>query len=72
MNPRDERGWMIPRPGTKRKKVYDALVSGKRAGEIMREMGLSRKAYSSHQWFIANSEKANAAAYAVKKRVVHG
>jgi hypothetical protein len=34
----------------------------------MWELELSRKAYSSHQWFIANPEKANAAAYAVRRR----
>jgi hypothetical protein len=64
MNPRDERGWMIPRPGTKRRKVYNALVEGKKAGEIMKELGLHRKAYSSHQYFIANTARANAGRYA--------
>jgi hypothetical protein len=68
MNPRDERGWMIPRPGTKRRKVYDALVAGKKAGEIMKELGLHRKAYSSHQYFIAHTENANAIHYAGKNR----
>jgi hypothetical protein len=68
MNPRDERGWMIPRPGTKRRRVYNLLLAGKPASEIMLELELSRKAYSSHQWFIANPEKANAAAYAVRRR----
>ncbi len=68
MNPRDERGWMIPRPGTKRRRVYDLLSAGKPASEIMWELELSRKAYSNHQWFIANSEKANAAAYAVRRK----
>jgi FixJ family two-component response regulator len=66
MNPRDERNWMIPRPGTKRKQVYDALVAGKRPKEIMKELNLSRPAFNSHRHFIT-SERANLAAYAVKK-----
>lgn len=59
MNPRDERGWMVPREGTKRRQIYDALVAGKRAGEIMREMGMGRKAYNSHRYFITCWENAN-------------
>ena len=66
MNPRDEQGWMIPRSGTKRRKVYDALKAGKRAGEIMKEFGLSRPAYNSHRHFIVRTENANRHSYAVK------
>jgi hypothetical protein len=68
MNPRDERGWMIPRPNTKRRKVYDALVAGKRAGEIMRELGMKRKTYGSHRLFITSWENANRLAYEGKHR----
>jgi hypothetical protein len=68
MNPRDERGWMIPRPNTKRRKIYDALVAGKKAGEIMRELGMSRKAYSSHQNIISRWEITNRLAYEGKHR----
>jgi FixJ family two-component response regulator len=66
MNPRDERNWMIPRPNTKRRQVYDLLVAGKRAGEIMKELNLTRKAYSSHRHFITSWENANKNSYAVK------
>lgn len=62
MNPRDGQNWMIPRPGTKRRRIYDALVSGKRAGEIMRDLGLSRPAYNSHRYFITSWANANASA----------
>lgn len=70
MNARDERNWMIPRPGTIRRKVYDALVAGKRAGEIMSELGLSRKAYDSHRHFITSWANANRNSYAVKHPTV--
>jgi FixJ family two-component response regulator len=69
MNPRDERNWMIPRPGTKRRQVYDALVAGKRAGEIMKELNLTRKAYSDHRHFITCWENANLNKYAVRSGV---
>jgi hypothetical protein len=68
MNPRDERNWMIPREGTQRRRIYDALVSGKRAGLIMQELGLSRRTYNSERYFITSWAKANARAYAVKNR----
>jgi FixJ family two-component response regulator len=66
MNPRDGRNWMIPRPNTKRRQVYDLLVAGKRAGEIMKELNLSRKTYDSHRYFITSWESANRNSYAVK------
>jgi hypothetical protein len=66
MNPRDERNWMIPRAGTKRRKVYDALVAGKKAGEIMKDMNLTRGAFNAHRRFITSWQKANHEAYAVK------
>jgi FixJ family two-component response regulator len=66
MNPRDERNWMIPRPNTKRRQVYDLLVAGKRAGEIMKELNLSRGAFNGHRHFITSWDKANKSAYAVK------
>ncbi len=68
MNPRDDNNWMIPRPGTKRRQVYDALVAGKKAGEIMRDLGLSRAAYNSHRHFITSWANANVNSYAVKHR----
>lgn len=66
MNPRDERNWMVPRPNTKRRQVYDALLAGKKAGEIMSDLGLSRKAYDNHRYFITAWAKANRNSYAVK------
>jgi FixJ family two-component response regulator len=68
MNPRDERGWMIPRPGTKRRQVYDALIAGTKAGKTILAMGLTRKAYDNHRHFIMSWQKANASNYAVKNR----
>jgi hypothetical protein len=68
MNPRDERGWMIPRPGTKRRKVYDLLLAGKPASEIMWELDMKRKAYGSHRLFITSWERANRTAYEGKHR----
>jgi DNA-binding CsgD family transcriptional regulator len=70
MNPRDVRGWMIPRPNTKRRQVYDRLVAGKKAGEIMQELGLSRPAFNSHRYFITSSAKANRSSYVVKNQIV--
>ena len=66
MNPRDERNWMIPRPNTKRRQVYDLLVAGKRASEIMRELNLTRPAYDNHRYFITSWQKANMASYVMK------
>jgi FixJ family two-component response regulator len=66
MNPRDQRNWMIPRPNTKRRQVYDMLVAGKRAGEIMKELNLTKPAFDSHRYFIARWESANRSSYAVK------
>ena len=66
MNPRDERNWMVPRPNTKRRKVYDALRAGKRAQDIMKETKLSRSAYNDHRYKITSWEKANRISYGVK------
>jgi len=68
MNPRDERGWMIPRPNTKRRQVYEALVEGRKAGQTIKAMGLTRKAYDNHRHFIVSWAKANASSYANKTR----
>lgn len=66
MNPRDARGWMIPRIGTKRRKVYDMLVDGRKPSEIMGVLDLSRPAFNSHRHFITSPVKANRSSYAVK------
>jgi FixJ family two-component response regulator len=52
-NQRDERGWMIPRAGTRRRAVYDALVAGGCASEICATLSLSRRAFDSHKAYIA-------------------
>jgi hypothetical protein len=44
------------------------LVAGKKAGEIMRELGMSRKAYSSHQNIISRWEITNRLSYEGKHR----
>jgi len=68
MNPRDERGWMVPRHATKRRQVYDMLVAGRRPFEIMYVLELSRPAFNNHRHFITSWGKANASAYATKHR----
>jgi FixJ family two-component response regulator len=68
MNPRDERGWMIPRPGTKRRQVYDALVEDRPTDFVMWELELTRKAYYNHRHFIMSWVKANASSYANKSK----
>lgn len=68
MNPRDERNWQIPRPGTKRRQVYEAIVEGKKAGQIIKAIGITRKAYDNHRHFIMSWQKANASSYANKNR----
>jgi hypothetical protein len=40
-NPRDKRGWRIPRNGTKSRKIYDMLVAGKKPFEIIKELGMT-------------------------------
>jgi len=52
-NPRDERGWMIPRPGTVRRKVYNALVSGLGWAEL----GMCRLRFSTHKQAIVSGER---------------
>lgn len=53
MNPRDCRGWMIPREGTKRRAVYDALC----AGLSRVDLGLSKAAWDQHRRCIVSAEK---------------
>lgn len=66
MNRRDERNWMVPRQGTVRRKVYEALIAGKPAGLIMKELGLSRASYNSHRHCIVSWECANRNSYKVR------
>jgi hypothetical protein len=69
MNPRDERGWMIPRPGTKRRQIYDAMVAGDRPLKIMWDMGfMPRGTFNNHRYAITKPDKSNAIKYAGKLR----
>jgi hypothetical protein len=69
MNPRDDRGWMIPRPGTKRRQIYDALVRGDPPYKIMWDMGfMPRGTFNNHVYFITKPEKANRIAYEARNR----
>ena len=52
-NPRDANGWMIPRPGTRRRAVYDALC----AGLSWVELGMCRHAFNTHKAYIVRWEK---------------
>jgi hypothetical protein len=37
--PRDERGWIIPKPGTRTRQIYDLLIEGKTSSEIRAIIG---------------------------------
>ena len=39
LNPRDERGWRVPRKGTKSYEIYHLLVDGWSSGEIIKLYG---------------------------------
>ena len=52
VNPRDERGWMIPKPGTVRRAVYNALVAG-----LSQVEGLNMDAFYTHKQAIVGWRK---------------
>ncbi|MCK1541425.1 hypothetical protein IVB12_05390 [Bradyrhizobium sp. 179] len=56
-NQRDERGWMIPREGTRRRAVYEALVAGKTASEICEALLMGRSAFATHKAYIVRWQK---------------
>lgn len=58
-NARDERGWMIPRAGTRRRAVYDALVAGVDAAEICASLSMGRRAFATHKASIVRWHKVN-------------
>lgn len=58
-NLRDERGWRIPRPGTKSRQIYDLLIVGKRRFEIVAATGISDQLVSAFIWKIKHPELAN-------------
>lgn len=56
-NPRDERNWMIPREGTIRRAVYDALTAGRSINEICASLEITRRACEAHKAYIVNWQK---------------
>lgn len=63
VNPRDERGWMIPRAGTVRRKIYDLMVQGKEGKEIWQKLGLTHATYVTHRQNIVATDRLNAQRY---------
>lgn len=63
VNKRDERGWMIPRPGTVRRRVYDLLIAGKDVGSIHKALGISYASCVMHKRNIEQADRANAQRY---------
>lgn len=55
VNPRDERGWMVPRAGTIRRSVYDALVAGTSYRDVCQSLGISKWSYYGHRDYIMNT-----------------
>jgi hypothetical protein len=56
-NERDERGWMIPREGTRRRAVYDGMIAGKDADVICESLSMRRTAFKAHAAYIARWQK---------------
>lgn len=63
VNQRDERGWMIPRADTMRRKIYDLMVQGKRGKQIWQKLGISHASYVTQRQNIVSSERLNAMRY---------
>ena len=61
--PRDERGWRMPRLGTKSARIYDLLIAGKTSEEILAEIGGSRTSIRVLTWKIRNPVEANKRGY---------
>lgn len=59
VNPRDGRGWKIPKEGTIRRGVYNGLVLGLSAQEIATGLRISRKAVLAHKASIVNWKRFN-------------
>ena len=56
-NPRDARGWMIPREGTRRRAVYDALVAGNSPAEVCAALNMGKRAFDAHKAYIVRWAK---------------
>jgi hypothetical protein len=68
VNPRDKRGWQIPRAGSLRRQVYELLIIGARRAKICSDLGISIPAYRSHHRHITAPIVTNASDYRYKQR----
>jgi hypothetical protein len=59
MSNRDERGWRIPRPGTRSRRIYDLLCEGLSTGKIHSIVGGSYATTGFLIWKIKHPETAN-------------
>jgi hypothetical protein len=57
---RDERGWRIPRAGTRSRAIYDGMLAGKRPIEIQADVGGTTQSISVLMWRIKHPVAANA------------
>ena len=60
-NPRDERGWRIPRPNTKSRQIYELLVMGATPHEIAAKLILPAATVGVVIWRIRNPDDHNSA-----------
>ena len=63
VNPRDERGWMIPRLGTARRQVYDLMAQGKSVKEICTILNTPKYSVVVHRQNITKTARLNAQRY---------
>lgn len=63
MNPRDERGWRVPRKGTKSEQIYDLMMADFKTKEIADLFQENRNTIGILIWRIKHPKDANAAAY---------
>lgn len=56
-NPRDERGWMVPREGTLRRRVYDAMVAGLPTQVASSKLGIPASHYRAYRQCIVSWKK---------------
>jgi DNA-binding NarL/FixJ family response regulator len=57
LNERDERGWMIPAEGTKRRQIYECLVAGLSVKQISEKLSLNANTLHQDVYRIRNPEK---------------
>lgn len=56
---RDQRGWLIPVEGSNRRAVYDQMVKGYTAHQIMHNLNITKKMVSRDMSVIKNAKRAN-------------